>query len=570
MSAQPLPDPDPHDELDQALAELASSGRRWLGLPLGRKTEYLRGLLDGIRRTAVGQVEAACAAKGVPFDSPLAGEDWIGGPYIVGRTVRLLMDSLEALRATGEISIPPSRIRTGPGGRAIVQVFPLDTFDRLLYRGYRAEVWMQPHVTPDTLRDHMGGVYRQSEPQAGVSLVLGAGNVASIAPLDVVHKLFYEGRVALLKLNPVNDYLRPLLEDAFRDLVRDGFVRIVTGGGEVGSYLCHHDLVDDVHITGSAATHDLIVWGSGADAEGRRAEGRPLLDKPITSELGNVSPVLVVPGRWSQSDLDFHAENVATQMVQNGGFNCNAAKVLVLARSWPQREAFLEALRRTLRSVPRRPAYYPGAGERWQRFVDAYPHAEILGENTGDRILPPVLLTDLDPADTGQLAFREESFCTVTAETALEATGPAAFLEHAVDWVNDSLTGTLNATILVDPRTRRGLGTSFESALDRLRYGAVGINQWAAAAFALGSTPWGAYPGHTLKDIQSGIGTVHNTFLFDAPEKSVVDAPFRVTPKPPWFVTHSGAAGVGRRLAAFEPDPSYARLPGIVLAALRG
>ena len=55
--------------------------------------------------------------------------------------------------------------------------------------------------------------------RARVALVLGAGNVASIGPLDVVHKLFVEGQVALLKLNPVNEYLGPFFEEAFADLI---------------------------------------------------------------------------------------------------------------------------------------------------------------------------------------------------------------------------------------------------------------------------------------------------------------------------------------------------------------
>ena len=69
--------------------------------------------------------------------------------------------------------------------------------------------------------------------------------------------------------------------------------------------------------------------GQGAEGARRKRENRPLLAKPITSELGNVSPIVVVPGEWSDADLDFHAENLATQMTQNGGFNCNAAKVIV-------------------------------------------------------------------------------------------------------------------------------------------------------------------------------------------------------------------------------------------------
>ena len=46
------------------------------------------------------------------------------------------------------------------------------------------------------------------------------------------------------------------------------------------------------------------------------------------------------------------------------------------------------------------------------------------------------------------------------------------------------------------------------------------------AIYGLVSPTWGAYPGHTPEDIQSGSGVVHNTWLFDHPEKSVVRAPF--------------------------------------------
>ena len=41
-------------------------------------------------------------------------------------------------------------------------------------------------------------------------------------------------------------------------------------------------------------------------------------------------------------------------------------------------------------------------------------------------------------------------------------------------------------------------------------------------------------------------------------------------PKPPWFVTHRNAHEVGRRLADFGAKPTWAQLPAIVAAALRG
>jgi aldehyde dehydrogenase (NAD(P)+) len=94
--------------------------------------------------------------------------------------------------------------------------------------------------------------------------------------------------------------------------------------------------------------------------------------------------------------------------------------------------------------------------------------------------------------------------------------------------------------------------------------------------------PWGAYPGHPLNDIQSGIGVVHNTLLLSQTQKSVIYQPFypfprawkhgefHLSPKPAWFVTNRQARSLGHRLAAYEANPGIGHFPGIVALALRG
>jgi aldehyde dehydrogenase (NAD(P)+) len=89
-------------------------------------------------------------------------------------------------------------------------------------------------------------------------------------------------------------------------------------------------------------------------------------------------------------------------------------------------------------------------------------------------------------------------------------------------------------------------------------------------SYGLGATPWGAFPGEPLNDIQSGRGFVHNTWLFERPQKSVIEGPFRVLPKPAWFVTHSAADRVGRELTMLEADRSPRHLPAILWNAFRG
>ncbi len=563
------PTAEPRPELDHKIERLGGRKKAWAALPVDEKIEHARALLAGTLRVARGQVEAAAAAKGVPLASAPAAEDWLSGPYIQARTLRLLIRSLEEVRDEGRVRIDPARILDRPGGRVAVSVFPDSLLDRLLYGGFSAEVWMRPGVTRDNLGEQVGGGVLRPDPEGAVALVLGAGNVASIGPLDVVHKLFNEGRVALLKFNPVNEYLGPFVEDAFSGLIDAGFVDTAYGGADVGEYLCFHPGVDEIHITGSARTHDVIVFGPGAEGAARKAAGRPRLGKRITSELGNVSPTILVPGDWSEADLRFQAQNVATQMVQNGGFNCNATKVLVTHEAWPQRRRFLDLLGEVLAALPARPAYYPGAEERFETFLAAYPQARVYGERRPGEV-PPALAAGVDPENRDGLAFTSESFCAFTAETALPAKNAARFLEAAVEFCNERLYGTLNAGIILHPATGRALGGRLEEAVAALRYGSVGVNHWPAMSYALGSTTWGAYPGATLDDIQSGIGVVHNARLFDAPEKSVIRGPFRVFPKPVWFVTHRGAHRVGPRLVALEGDPSLARVPGIVIAALSG
>ena len=97
--------------------------------------------------------------------------------------------------------------------------------------------------------------------------MLAAGNVASIGPMDALHKLFVENHVVVLKMHPVNDYLGPLIERAFRPLAGEGYLRVVYGDVEEGQYLVHHPGIDEIHMTGSAAVHDRIVWGETEDEQ---------------------------------------------------------------------------------------------------------------------------------------------------------------------------------------------------------------------------------------------------------------------------------------------------------------
>ncbi len=569
-----------HATMDRAIARLNERKDAWATLPIGQKIAYLRRMQTNTVHVADRWVAAAIQAKGIPADSPLTGEEWISGPWALLFALNSYIDTLESIQKTGKPHLLPGAVRTRADGQVVVKVFPETIYHRLLLSGVTGEVWMQPGVTKANLPETMAVWYSQPHATGTVALVLGAGNIASIAPLDVLYKLLAEGQVCLLKMNPVNDYLGPFLEAAFGDLVKDGYVQLAYGGVAAGEYLCNHPDIQEIHITGSARTHDAIVWGNGPAVAERKAQHAPLNPRRVTSELGNVSPTIVVPGPWTKADLRFQAEHILSQKMHNGGFNCIASQVLVLPAGWDKTDALLAQLREVIRTTPPRVAYYPGADKRQADALAVHPDAEVLDQAT-ESVVPRTLVPNI-PADSADFCFTVEAFNSVLSETRLPGADPATFLRNAVAFCNDTLWGTLGANILIHPKTMRQLGPAFDQALADLKYGSIAVNAWTGVGFLLTQTTWGAYPGHTPEDIRSGMGVVHNSKLFDRAQKSVVYAPFypyprsylngmfTLLPKPPWFVTHRTADVMGRKLVRFEAHPNPLRLPGIFIAALRG
>lgn len=572
----------PASDMDRDLDALRRGAERWVDLPVAAKAALL---LD-VRQRAADESErwtlAAARAKGIE-GTPLAGEEAISGPWALIRALGQYVQSLNEIERFGAPQLDARRVASRPDGQRVVGVFPRDGYDRALLHGIRAEVWMEPGQDDASVRAGMGAWYRTVQ-SPRVALVLGAGNIASIAPLDVLYKLLADGAVCILKLNPVNQYLGPIFETIFAPLVREGYLRFAYGGSEVGKYLCAHPLVDEIHITGSEVTHDRIVFGDDAGASERKARNMPLLRKPISSELGNVSPTIVVPGSWSDADFRFQAEQIATQKLHNDGFNCVAAQVLVLPEAWAGTPKLIASLKDLFATLPRRPAYYPGASARLRALGAAH---EVLlgadaadGRTASDGYTPPTLLR-VDLEDARDDALRVEAFSSVLAIVTLPGEDES-YLEAAVRFANERLHGTLGANLIVHPRTFRRRRASIDRAIAALRYGCVAVNTWSGVGFFLCEAPWGAFPGHTVADAGSGIGVVHNTHLFSRTQKTVVYGPFApfprslfgrgatLLPKPPWFVTHRNAARIGSQLCRFEMRKTPLRLARIAWLALTG
>jgi len=550
------------EECDALVEKLAAKKDRWVRTPNERRIQLLNACIDRTVDVAEEWVRKACKAKGLDFHGPRAGEEWLGGPMCVVRNLRMLR---EAIEENGEPRVEDMRQR---GDQWIAEIFPASLVERLMYRGFSAEVWMTPGEEPT-----QGKIYRDKAkgvlPEGKVSLVLGAGNVSSIGPMDALHKLFIEDEVVIVKTNPVNEYLKPYWEEAFRPLMDEGVFFVVRGGVAVGKHLVHHDQIDTIHMTGSDRTFDAIVWGSDPDEQAQRKRtGQKVVDKPINAELGAVTPVFVVPGPWDKYDLDYQARNIVSMVANNASFNCNAGKVLVTDRSWPLRKKLLGKVEHHLEQTPPRYAYYPGAQDRYDGFMTHYPNAKPLSPRSS-RVVPWTLIEDV-PLREGEYALNNEAFCGVLAETSVATRDPGEFIDRMVEIGNDVMWGTLSCVILIHPATQKSYAERFETALAELRYGGIAVNCFAGVIYALVGPTWGAFPGHPDTDIQSGRGTVHNTYMFDHPQKSVVRAPFRVDPTPAWFADHKTAHLLGPQLVKMEANPSLIRLPLILPTAMKG
>ena len=243
---------------------------------------------------------------------------------------------------------------------------------------------------------------------------------------------------------------------------------------------------------------------------------------------------------------------------------------MILSSEWPQREAFLDELRQVLDELPERESWYPGSERKVELAESCYPNAEHHHN---------VLLIEVTP-DSPQDLFSTEYFGPVLGHTAISGTG-LDFIKAAIRFANERLDGTLGANLLIEPRQKAALGSDFDEAIAALRYGTIAINAWTAFGFLAAGAPWGAFPGHTLQDVGSGIGLVHNAFLLDHVERTVITGPFRpsprsllhgelaISPKPAWFVTAKTGTETGTKLTEWGAKRHWAGLPGIVLSAIR-
>jgi len=490
---------------------------------------------DLARRTALAVVAAADAwveaavaikrATGATAGA-VAAEETATGPLATLRLLLVTARSLREIAATGlpRPAAPPRVLHRGGGDASFIGVEVLPErwiADRAMFGGHSGTVRCANPGDLASFERSWRQECRERPRQGGVAAVLGAGNVTGLAVADVVSQVFEHGRAAFVKLHPVHEPLLPVFRAALAPLVDAGLVAVVAGGADVARAAIASPAVTHVHLTGGQAAFDAIA---------------ATLAKPITCELGGVTPWIVVPGRYTPAQLAGQADVVAGSILNNTSFNCIATKCVVTCRGWEQRAAFLELVSRRLAAMPPRPAWYPGAAAAWETVTESRLPA--------DGTLPWVFRQGVDP-DREPRWLEREWFVPVAAEVPLDAADIEGFCTRATALCR-RLPGSLAASVTVPESLPKADAQRVERLVEHLEYGTVAVNTWSALGYAFASLPWGGFPGGTISAPRSGIGFVHDPLLLPLVHNSILRAPLLVRPAAPWLPWHRHGAAVTR------------------------
>ena len=133
-----------------------------------------------------------------------------------------------------------------------MQVFPLggnDAKGPLGAAGWKGEVWIAPGKPAS-----VGAVHKEIKSSGEVAVVLGAGNQGVLAITDMLHMMFDQHCVCMVKHHELRSYNQPFFQTVFAPLISRGYLADVCGGVRVGVHLTNNPLVTRVHMTGGTAT----------------------------------------------------------------------------------------------------------------------------------------------------------------------------------------------------------------------------------------------------------------------------------------------------------------------------
>lgn len=553
------------------LEEVSKKRSEWATLPVVEKLailEEIQAIITNEMKYEDWNNYGKKTAEMMGFDT----SNTVEGGYEAGQQSLLMIvtvkkkidDMIFAYKIRAGLAEPPKKFtkgnyetRTAINGQIVMKTFPIFPGDSNGLVGHmHGEVWMDSSKIQDESQVEAFAFDKAWEnavgDEGGLMVVLGAGNHGFLTVGDIVQAMYTRNYVVYTKQHPIRTYANDIYSRIFAPLISRGYLAIEAHTTiERSSAIIFHPDVDALHITGGKATHDLLVWGADPKERERNLKANTPKIKNVTSELGAVSPWVVVPGKYTKAQMKSQAGAIANFVHNNASCNCNAPKSIVVADDWDQKDEFLQIIEDELVNHPLPVAYYPNIEKRWQNFADQYPDCKKLESNTGMGIeerglsagglnekplLLPILQIEIKvdlESDAGKEAaskefvFNNEPFAPVYTIATLEGTGQKdlmKFVQTASVFCNDYLFGTLSASITTPPSLLNDDGV--QTLIAEMKYGCLCVNYWGGIGYFMSnSAMWGAFPGETIDAVQSGIGKCGNVMAIPHFEKCVLVSP---------------------------------------------
>ena len=542
-------------DIDRNINSLRVNSKEFSKIENSKLISLLEESINNIKEVAYYWATISAEKKGVT-GTVGEGEEWLGGPFATVFGIQYYIDTLKELDKPLDSKLFNNELNT-------YKVFPNNLLEKIFFPFISAEVKFNKNIKFNEIEEYRGFAMRYPH-ESSISLILGAGNVSCIPLLDAIYHLVAKRSVVYIKLNPVNDYLLPVYEKVFKNFISLGYVVITKGSLNESKYMTTHNGIDHIHLTGSDETYEHIVYGKLLnDDEKKLKKLKKVNNKSFSSELGNVTPIIVHPGNWSNSELKFQARKIVTAKLNNGGFNCISAQIVILPEDWKYTDKLIKYIKMYMKKIDDRFSYYPNS-LKVLNDLEKDKNYERLNDQT---CATPHLSREIkaySKFETSEIWGKSIYFKKIGYEDELD------YVNNAISYCNETLWGNLGATVLIKKYNNKKIKPITNTYVDNLKYGTVAINEWSAIGFIIPTLPWGGYPGNKDNDIQSGQDFVHNSMFFESPLNGVVYSKFRMSNiiDPLWFVTNKKGKKVFKNLTYFQIDKSFSNFIKLALSAV--
>ena len=111
--------PTPYPELDRQLEQLSGNRQAWVETPVAQRIAILDAIKQCLMPVSRDWAETAAQRKGIAEGSPLAGEEWLSGPYTVMNYCNQMMATLS--RVQGKKHLDGVPLRELPNGQLVAR-----------------------------------------------------------------------------------------------------------------------------------------------------------------------------------------------------------------------------------------------------------------------------------------------------------------------------------------------------------------------------------------------------------------------------------------------------------------